>query len=282
MGLLSGLEKFGLDVSKDMKLFEEESVETKEKGTSEKKIPTEDEFLLEKTIRCKICDKQFKTKVIKSGRAKRLEPDTDLRPRFQYIDTIKYDVTSCPHCGYTAMNRYFDLIGSAQAKLVKEGISSKFTGSKEVEEATYSYDKAIERYKLSLVNTMVKRGKDSEKAYTCLKIAWLFRGKGEEIEGKTEEEKKAKAECKQQEEEFYKNAFEGFQKAISKETFPMCGMEETTMDYLLACMSYHYHKYELASKYLSSVLTSTSASRRMKDIALELKEKIIAELRGKN
>ena len=68
-------------------------------------------------------------------------------------------------------------------------------------------------------------------------------------------------------------------KAISEEMFPMCGMEQSTVDYLLAYMAYHFKKYEIASKFLASVLTAPSASRRMKDMALELKEDIIAALR---
>lgn len=95
----------------------------------------------------------------------------------------------------------------------------------------------------------------------------------------TPEEKAAKAECQKEEEEFYQQAFDGFLKAISEEMFPMCGMEQSTVDYILAYMAYHFKKYEIASKFLASVLTAPSASRRMKDMALELKEDIIAELR---
>ncbi|MBR2057863.1 MAG: DUF2225 domain-containing protein, partial [Fibrobacter sp.] len=36
------------------------------------------------------------------------------------------------------------------------------------------YDTSIERYKLALYNSMVKRAKISEKSYICLKIAWLY------------------------------------------------------------------------------------------------------------
>ena len=58
--------------------------------------------------RCAVCDKVFKTKMIKSGRLKRLESDMDLRPRYEHIDTLKYSVISCPYCGYTAITRYFE------------------------------------------------------------------------------------------------------------------------------------------------------------------------------
>ncbi len=281
MNLFSGLEKFGLKSTESMQLFEDEKKEDKKENEAraEEKIPAESDFLLEKTVHCKVCDHVFKTKVIKSGRVKRLEPDRDLRPRFQYIDTLKYDITSCPACGYTAMNRFYEHITPTQVKLIKEQISSNFKPDNKPEKAVYDYDEVIDRYKLSLVNTVVKKGKDSEKAYTCLKIAWLLRGKGETMANDTPEEKAAKAEVQKEEEEFYQQAFEGFMKAISEEMFPMCGMEQSTVDYILAYMAYHFKKYEIASKFLASVLTAPSASRRMKDMALELKEDIIAELR---
>lgn len=283
MNFLAGLEKFGLDISKGHKLYEEEEkkAERKVPGTeaAAARIPDEEEFLLEKSIQCKACDKPFKTVIVRSGKVKRLEPDADLRPRCQYIDTLKYGVTSCPHCGYTAMDRFFEHVSMAQIKLVREEISSKFKPVENQSEKVVSYDTAIDRYKLSLINTMVKRGKNSEKAYTCLRIAWLLRGKAETMPEGTEEEKKAKELCKQEEEQFYQQAYEGFIMATAKEMFPMCGMEQSTVDYLLAYMSYHFKKYEVASKYLGSVITSPSASRRMKDMALELKDQILAELK---
>ena len=102
MNLFAGLEKFGLKAEGTTNLFEEEKkVTTTADGTQKEEIPDEDSFLLDKAIRCAVCDKVFKTKIIKNGRVKRMEPDLDLRPRFEYIDTLKYNVVSCPYCGYT-------------------------------------------------------------------------------------------------------------------------------------------------------------------------------------
>lgn len=284
MNFLSGLEKFGLDISKGKRLFEDEEDKNDKKAESQKveeeRIPTEEDFLLDKKVQCKVCDKTFIMKMVKNGRVRRMEPDMDLRPRFQYIDTLKYDLASCPYCGYTAMNRYFDHISTAQIKLIKDEITAKFKPTATKSEDMYSYDAVIDRYKLSLMNTIVKRGKASERAYTCLKISWLLRGKIEGMPDGTEEEKKAVAACRQEAEEFYQQAYEGFVMACSKEMFPICGMEQSTMDYLLAYMSFHFKKYEVASKYLASVISSHGASRKMKDMALDLKEQILAELRG--
>ena len=37
-------------------------------------------------------------------------------------------------------------------------------------------------------------------------------------------------------------------KAMSTEMFPMCVMDQCTVDYLLAAMAYHFKKYDVASK----------------------------------
>lgn len=282
MNLFSGLEKFGFGSEESMRLYEEEQKNAKSREAELNKEEEEKEeaaLILQRTTHCKVCEHTFKTKAVKSGRARRLQPDRDLRPRFQYIDTLKYDVTSCPACGYTALSRDFDKITPTQAKMIREQISSKFHNAGGQERDVNSYSEAIDLYKLALLNAVAKRGKESEKAYICLKLAWVMRGKADTMAENTPEEKAEKKKCMEEEEVFYLQAYEGFCKAISQEMFPICGMDESTMDYLLAYMAYHFKKYEMASKCLANVLTSSSASRRLKDMALDLKEDIIAQLR---
>ena len=64
-------------------------------------------------------------------------------------------------------------------------------------------------------------------------------------------------------------------KAVSTEMFPICGMDQSTMDYLLANMAVHYKREDVTSKCLSRVLSSASANRKIKDKSLELKEIIL-------
>ena len=61
----------------------------------------------------------------------------------------------------------------------------------------------------------------------------------------------------------------------------MAGMDEITVDYLVGYMAYHFKDFEIASKQVSTVLVNQMAPRRIKDLALELKEKIIEELKKK-
>lgn len=286
MGLLSGLEKFGLEQMDTTNLFEDEKKpKTEQQGQAdapkeEKHLETE--FLLLKSIRCPVCDHVFRTRLVKTGRVKRLEPDFDLRPRFAYIDTNKYDVSSCPKCGYTAINRYFSHITSGQVKLIDQGVHSKFKANTLVnaEDAleAYTYEEAIEYCKLALYCTMVKKGSTSEKAYECLKLSWLYRGWREKLESEGTNDRELLSNVKAEEDAYYKQAYEGFMKAIASESFPMCGMEESTVNILLANMAFKLEKYDASSKLVSAILASRVASRSVKDRAMTLKEEIIKKL----
>lgn len=284
MDLLSGLEQFGIKVEPEKtEIFGDEKQKevNRSEGQSiseEKKIP-ESELLFTKRMRCTICDKVFDVRMVKNARTKRLQPDFDLRPRFENIDTLKYDVYACPYCGYAAMGRYFEHLTKGQIQLVKDNVCANFKSSTDKEPEIYTYDQAISRYKLALYNSMVKKAKTSEKAYTCLKISWLYRELVEQTDDITEEGRDKKEEYVKLQEEFYKEAYEGFQKALATETFPMCGMDSFTVDYLMASMACYFKDYAFASKSLSNILSSQVADRRIKDKALELKNEIIIRLR---
>ncbi|MEI3228783.1 MAG: DUF2225 domain-containing protein [Lachnospiraceae bacterium] len=288
MDLLSGLEQFGINVEQENteiyaeeKRKEQSKVKTSDEKTVVRAKRPETEFLFTKRIRCTICDRVFDVRMVKNARVKRLQPDFDLRPRFENIDTLKYDVYACPYCGYAAMGRYFEHLTKGQIQLVKDNVCANFKRTGDAEPDSYTYEQAIARYKLALYNSIVKRAKTSEKAYTCLKISWLYREMAG-MDAASEEEKAKKAEYEKLQEEFYKEAYEGFQKALATETFPMCGMDSFTMDYLIASMACHFKDFSYASKAVSNILSSQIADRRIKNRALELKEEIIAQIRNES
>lgn len=284
--ILSGLAKFGLDEDLVDELFEdEESSYVSNEETKSKKViepPKETDFLYLKSLRCPICDGLFRTPMIKTGKAKRKEPDLDLRPRYESIDVNKYDIISCPKCGFTAMHRYFCNLPPVQVKLVKEGVLSKFKTPpvKAITELeTIDYDTAIERYKIALYTAVVKKAKNSEKAYICLKIAWLFRGKIEDLSVQVEKNKDEIILCQEEYDTFYQQAFDGFVKAMASENYPIAGMDQSTLDLLIATMAYNLGKYDYAGRFVSELLLSHSASRNVKNHARDLKEKIVEKLK---
>lgn len=238
----------------------------------------EAEYIFDKTYTCPVCDKSFKSKTLKSNKAKLISTDMDLRPVHQNIDIVKYDVVACPCCGYAVLNRYFAPLTTMQIKKIKENISKNYKIKDEKKKKIYSYDEAIERSKLALLSSVVKSSKDSEKAYVCLKTAWLFRGKAEHLPETEEEEIKR---CRREEEAFLSKAYDGLVAARQKELFPICGMDEMTLDYLIAALARRLGHLEVSAKLLGEILTKPSANRRMKEKAQVLKEALKKDIMEK-
>lgn len=278
MGIFSGLENFGLGKLKNIDVYEDEKTKAKEAGVKHADKPkvTEADLLFEKSYTCPCCDKEFKAKTVRTGKVKLESADTDLRPKYQLMDALKYDAIVCPHCGYAALNRFFNYLASVQRKMIKEQISANFKGLDD-SGAVYSYDDAIARHKLALVNTVVKKGKTSERAYTCLKLAWVLRGKAENLPKETPDYDKVIAELQKEENELIENAYDGFTQSFMKENFPICGMDELTSTYLVADLARRSGKYEEALRWISRVITARDANERIKNKARELKELIREE-----
>lgn len=277
MSIFDGLGKFGLGDLQESNLFEEEKKnEETAKAAAAVKTPEEieAEMLLDKKYTCPQCDKEFTSKVVRSGKTKPIGQDIDLRTKFENIDCTKYDVIMCPHCGYAALPRFFNSCTPPQLKLIKENISMKFQ-PKEYKGAIYTYEEALERYQMALINALVKRGKASEKAYICLKSSWVIRGKIESLDPEKDAEEIKK--LQEQEKEFTKNAFDGFANARSTESYPMCGMDEYTIDYLIAVLAMKNEKYDVAMRMLSGVITARAVNKRLKERAQDLKETIVKE-----
>lgn len=276
-GLLSGLSGLGLGNLESKEVFgKEEKADAVAAQAAKTPEALEKDFIYEKNMRCPVCDGSFNTKIMKTGKVKLIGTDFDLRPKYEGVDVVKYDAVLCPHCGYAALTRYFEHISAGPAKLIRENIS-KNVQLHTYQDDIYTYEEAQERYTLCLANAVVKRAKSSEKAYICLKSAWLFRGYAEHLEAKGEGQSPKYKELKEQEEVYLQNAYDGFKEACSSELFPMCGMDEVTVDYLMAELAAHFKKYDEANKLLSGILTSHNANPRTKDKARDLKDRILEE-----
>lgn len=272
--IFSGLESMGLKNLADVKIYEEPEKEDKKKPVAHKEpVVTESDYVFDKRMQCPVCDKEFYNKTVKTGKPRLIGSDSDLRPKYVGIDSVKYDAIVCPNCGYAALSRFFSYMTSAQSKLIIENVSKTFKGLPQSGDV-YTYDEAINRYKLALYNTIVKRGKNSEKAYTCLKIAWLFRGMKENIEDSNPKAPAMRIACDASEKEMLANAFDGFMASRSKEDFPVCGMDEPTLDYLLADLATRLGKYEIASKFASDIIVSRIANAKLKERARDLRDSI--------
>lgn len=273
MGIFSGLKNLGLGDLEGSDLFAAE--EKPERVAAEPAQPEEKDFIYDKSFTCPVCDSTFTSRVMKTGKAKLVSMDLDLRPRYVGIDATKYDVELCPQCKFAALTRYFTAMPASQIHLIKEQITPKVKLQPHKEDY-YTYEEAIERYKIALVCAMVKKAKNSEKAYICLKSAWLLRGYREELESKRQLLPQQRDDLMTQEREYLQNAFKGFVEAQKSERYPMCGMDEYTMDYLTAALAYEVGELDTSSQYVSRILAS-AANNRVKEKARDLKDSIVAK-----
>lgn len=279
--ILSGLKDLGLGNLEKKSLFGEEEKQAEVKNEPvqqpEKKQIDEHEYVFAKSHTCPVCFKDFKAPAIRQSKLRPAGMDKDLRPKFKNFDPMKYDVILCPHCGYAALGRFFHNITPPQAKLVREGISRNFKPLPERE--VFNYDEAFVRYQLALGNAMVKRGKNSEKAYLCLKMAWMLRSKKEAIEAGMEEVDRKDylqimEELEQDETELLSNAIDGFMTARQSESFPMCGMDEVTLDYIICMNAMKLKNYDLTNQMLNVLLVRSGLNPHLKDNLIEVKEEL--------
>lgn len=282
MGLLDDLSKFGIKNLDASSLYDTpEKVKKKDAPQEVKPVEfNEQDYIFWKKFECPICGSPINTLIVKSGRARLVKMDKDLRPVYEGFDPIKYEPVLCQCCGYSVMGRYFGPLTPSQKKAVMESISTGYQGSVETK-PTVGYEEALNKITLALASAMVKRAKASEKAYICLKGGWLCRSFKESLDPQSDDYDIMVEELNKKEKEFLDNAYEGFVQARQSEGYPMGGMDETTLDYLLAALALDRGEVDVASRMVASILQSPSAAARIKDKARDLKEEIVQVIKDK-
>ena len=229
--------------------------------------------LFDKKYICPICDNEFTAKTVRTGKARMIHTDMDLRNVYEDIEPLKYDIILCQKCGYAALSRFFPTVTSAQQKFISEKITPNFKPLQEDEE-DYTYEQALARYNVAFANSVVKMAKISEGAYLSLKIGWLYRSYKESLDQDMTGYQEKYDKLETLEKENLRRAYDYFIKAVQSEDFPMCGMDESTVDYLLAVLAMEFEDYFDSSKLLSKLLTSYSAGQRIKEKARDVKEEL--------
>lgn len=237
-------------------------------------------LILDRTYTCPICDSKIKAKSVKTNVAKFVGTGPDLRPMHSNINVTKYETVCCNQCGYAALAKDFKNTTQVQRKLLREKIQANYKSHEEVPCDAYSIETAISRLKMALLCTVTKMGKESEVGNICLKISWLYQDLADEV---AEDDPNAEAKKNNYLAEAHNasmNAYEHLSKARMEEDYPIAGMNEATLDYLLAYLGYEKGEYQTAMQYLSGVVATRGISARLKDKCLELKEILNQKLHG--
>ena len=261
INIFEELKEIGFEDLDKVDLFPPKSKESEKEIENTKKKFTVEEVLYDKTYICPVCNKEFKSKAIRSGKNRLLTVDLDLKANYDIVNPLLYECVVCENCGYAALSKTFNSLTSSQIRWIKEQIGTKY---KEYHYPPILSEKdGILRYKLTLLNSFVKKAKDGEKAYICLKLAWLYR----DIKEKAAEEV------------FLQHALTGFENAYNTERFPIFELGELTTAYIIADLYRRKKNYEKAMQWLGFVIMDKSVSLRLKTKALHLKGIINEERR---
>ena len=274
-GIFSGFEKLGLGNLGGEELFEDprkkEVVVKKEEPKKKLQLINEEDYLFSKKYKCPVCDSEFESKTVRTGKVRMKGVDIDLRPDYDELDQNKYDIIACTECGYAALARYFPTLNKIQIDDIRVKICMNYKHEPN-RNSIYTYEYAKRLYQLALANAVVKKAKNSEKAYLCLKYAWVIRGETQKMDPSADGYETKKKENEEQEKELLSNALSGFIMARQTEEFPIAGMDSTTLDYIMAALAVETGQKELATKMISEILSSRTAKSTVKDKARTLKE----------
>lgn len=236
---------------------------------------SEKDYLLNKTYTCPVCNETVKALSQKSSGIKFINTDKILRPSYKGIDITKYDTICCSNCGYSALTRYFPHLEEYQRRNVIQNICNNFNSQKQITCSEYSYEQAVKRYKLALLCTVKKDTTDSEIGITCLKLAWLLESYADTLTNESSENEHRNS-LLNDGMKYSQQAYKYLSNASVNENYPIAGMDEFTLKYLLAALAMRSKDYLNASRYLGSVLTSKSATERLKSKAYDLKQELSA------
>ncbi|MGE4283819.1 MAG: DUF2225 domain-containing protein [Clostridia bacterium] len=248
----------------DVEDLEPHNLKDEEKHNDEKKDSLEQErietdFLFDRKFHCPVCNSHITARSVKASSIRILSRDSDFMIHYKNPNPMLYDICVCTECGYAASSSQFNNLSPTQIGLIREKICTKW--NPKTYSPIYNLDIAIERYKLALLNSIVKNGKASEKAFLCLRLSWLNRLKND-----TENEKK-----------FSQQALENFLQAFEKESFPIAGLDEPSLIYLIGELYRRAEDDNNALLWFSRVLSNRTATNKIKDMARDQKYLMVQE-----
>lgn len=137
-----------------------------------------------KSYVCPVCNSQFEAVRIFTDAIKVKSRESDLKPVYDGVNVLMFQLVSCPKCLYTSFEDDFGELQSSHVEAIKrmheklKGFEIELSENKSVRDAAAQYNIAAVMY--------VAREKFFRAAESFLKLAWLYRDAGA-----PDEEKKA-------------------------------------------------------------------------------------------
>lgn len=227
---------------------------------SEENTLTEADFLYDKEVVCPLCAKKIKVRVVKRSGLRLIKQDSDSLPYYKYINPLFYDVWLCNHCGYAALESTFlNELESQEQELLYQKVSSHWQYREYP--PLIPLETALDRYKIAFYCAQIRGAKENEVSMLLLKMAWLHRLKGD---SKIEKRCLAKSVA-------------AFKVLYEKGDFPVAGMNESALVYMLADLSHRIDEEKECLTWLGILLNDRQAKPALKEKGRDLKYLISEE-----
>ncbi|NMA66315.1 MAG: DUF2225 domain-containing protein [Clostridiaceae bacterium] len=204
--------------------------------------------------KCPVCESSIEFTKVKSRSIRLIKQDTDFCPWYEGENPVYYEAVICPECGYGAHVTTFEKINRFEKTKIKEKITPRwkkrsFIGPRTIE-------KALEAFKIALMNLIASEANKSEVAKICLRIAWLHRYEGDEV----------------QEKKFLEHALRNYKMAYQGEDLSEGKFDEYVCMFIIGELSKRLGKLDESSQWLSRLITSYSDPNKKNLISNKLIE----------
>ncbi len=215
------------------------------------------QFYVIREMTCANCSSTFNAPTPRYQRLRLKESHENLRAEYEGTEPVFYEVIHCPHCGYTRLKNNFDKLNDLQRKLYRDEVGNKFRNRNK--DIVVDVDKALENYKFGLITAKSMELPASEVAILFYKVSWL-----QQITGDASGYINSVA-----------KSYVWLEKALAEESFPVQNIDEVTAEYLMSVFAKDFGDYTCSLKHIGVVLTSSTASDRLKNRARDLKDVVV-------
>lgn len=191
-------------------------------------------FTVEK--KCPICVETTRVVKVKSKLLAE-RTDEDFCVHYKDFNPYFYKIWFCEHCGFAADEKTF--LGSiplTHKRKIQEFLNSRKLGLKFVEER--QVPDAVASFKLAIFYAELTGQSLAKRAGLYLELGWIYRASEE----------------KERESEMLERAISLYDRSLMTERYPINGLSDNTVIYLIGAIYYRLHDFEKSTQYLSRII----------------------------
>lgn len=191
-------------------------------------------FTVEK--KCPVCGETTRVVKVKSKLLAE-RTDEDFCVHYKDFNPYFYKIWFCEHCGFAADEKTF--LGSiplTHKRKIQEFLNSRKLGLKFVEER--QVPDAVASFKLAIFYAELTGQSLAKRAGLYLELGWIYRASEE----------------KEREDEMLGRAISLYDRSLMTERYPINGLSDNTVIYLIGAIYYRLHDFEKSTQYLSRII----------------------------